>query len=55
MPMGEKFRGFKGIWFYAFVAFAIHALASFLVRLARILHNIDLDYVMLHVVFIGIR
>ena len=21
MPMGEKFRGFKGIWFYAFVWF----------------------------------
>ena len=23
MPMGEKFRGFKGTWFYAFVAFAL--------------------------------
>jgi hypothetical protein len=21
MPMGEKFRGFKGIWFYALVSF----------------------------------
>ena len=21
MPMGERFRGFKGIWFYAFVLF----------------------------------